>query len=152
MTSSPLEVDDLFAPDSDSDWDSDDSDITPRTRTRHNVRERLRKEKRDEEARARAEKKEKPKKKGMEAGEWDEEEMDDDRSRGAFARPKAQVAPPMGAAEEGEEVAAPDTLEHIRLKRSKMERCAQLGAIRRNSGAIRRNFWRNSLTPVAIPS
>ena len=51
MTSSPLEVDDLFAPDSDSDWDSDDSDITPRTRTRHNVRERLRKEKRDEEAR-----------------------------------------------------------------------------------------------------
>ena len=92
---------------------------------------------RDEEARARAEKKEKPKKKGMEAGEWDEEEMDDDRSRGAFARPKAQVAPPMGAAEEGEEVAAPDTLERIRLKRSKMERCAQLGA-------ILAQFWRNS--------
>ena len=93
---------------------------------------------RDEEARARAEKKEKPKKKGMEAGEWDEEEMDDDRSRGAFARPKAQVAPPMGAAEEGEEVAAPDTLERIRLKRSKMERCAQL------FGAILAQFWRNS--------
>ena len=92
---------------------------------------------RDEEARARAEKKEKPKKKGMEAGEWDEEEMDDDRSRGAFARPKAQVAPPMGAAEEGEEVAAPDTLERIRLKRSKMERCAQFfGAIRAQFGAI----------------
>ena len=93
---------------------------------------------RDEEARARAEKKEKPKKKGMEAGEWDEEEMDDDRSRGAFARPKAQVAPPMGAAEEGEEVAAPDTLERIRLKRSKMERWA--AQFWRNSGAILAQF------------
>ena len=55
---------------------------------------------------------------------------------------KAQVAPPMGAAEEGEEVAAPDTLERIRLKRSKMERCAQLfGAIRAQFGAILRRLF-----------